>query len=293
MGVYSMKRFAFLAMVFTTTFVLVLPFVGGGGLGLQPSVAENSGSSASLSTSITGPQSSSAVDRTLTFTVTPAPQAESAPSESTDAAASAPQPIGFSDLDFAVSGTTPGDVLETAPGVITTSPTGCPTLGGVSVATAPSRVSTGGVAGTTSNDLAVFAAQFNAIRIANCLPPITKFVYDSCMEQRLFWMAESPSSDPLDAWGHIGSVRIDGAPSVGCDGNLAGGSGNTGATVAQKWWDSAPHRASLYRPGSAVAGVCIALAMTHGGNGDPYSFTRAASRWLTSCWKHARKRVAP
>ncbi len=58
------------------------------------------------------------------------------------------------------------------------------------------------------------------------------------MEARLFWMAESPSEDPMDAWGHMGSVRIDGVPSPGCDGNLAGGYGNSGATVASKWWDS-------------------------------------------------------
>lgn len=101
------------------------------------------------------------------------------------------------------------------------------------------------------------------------------------MEARLFWMAESPSPDPLDAWGHMGSVRIDGVPSVGCDGNLAGGSNNTGSTVATKWWDSGAHRASLYRPGSSTAGVCIAFAMTHGGIDEPYSFVRAAARWVS------------
>ena len=102
------------------------------------------------------------------------------------------------------------------------------------------------------------------------------------MEARLFWMAESPSPDPLDAWGHMGSVRSDGVPSTGCDGNLAGGSGNTGATVASKWWYSLAHRASLYRPGDSVAGACIAFAMTHGGIDEPYDFTRSAARW-TSC----------
>jgi hypothetical protein len=138
-----------------------------------------------------------------------------------------------------------------------------------------------GVGGTTQDDLTTFAAAFNAIRIENCLEPIPygNFYYDSCMEARLFWMAESPSPDPADAWGHEGSVRSDGVPSVGCDGNLAGGSGNTGATVASKWWYSLDHRASLYRPGDGVAGACIAFAMTHGGIDEPYDFTRAAARW--------------
>ncbi|MCU1526662.1 MAG: hypothetical protein JWP75_425, partial [Frondihabitans sp.] len=59
-------------------------------------------------------------------------------------------------------------------------------------------------------------------------------------------------------------------------------SGNTGATVAQKWWDSLAHRASLYRPTvtGSMAGVCIYFAMTHGGiPNEPASFTRAAARW--------------
>jgi len=142
-----------------------------------------------------------------------------------------------------------------------------------------------GVAGTSSGDLQSFAAQYNAIRVANCLPPVPfgNFRYDSCMEDRLFWMAEDPSTDPMSAWGHIGSVRSDGVPSVGCDGNLAGGSGNTGTTVAQKWWDSGGHRASLYKPTytGGTGGVCILFAMTHGGvPNEPWAFTRAAARWV-------------
>jgi len=104
------------------------------------------------------------------------------------------------------------------------------------------------------------------------------------MEDRLFWMAEDPSTDPASAWGHVGSVRSDGVPSVGCDGNLAGGSNNTGTTVAQKWWDSSSHRTSLYKPSytGSTAGVCILFAMTHGGvPNEPYSFTRAAARWVS------------
>lgn len=156
----------------------------------------------------------------------------------------------------------------------------CP-AGSASVGGAPARVSALGVSGTTSDDMASFAAQFNAIRSANCLEPVVSIFYDSCMEDRLFWMAESPSPDPLDAWGHAGSVRIDGVPSVGCDGNLAGGSGNTGDIVATKWWDSQAHRESLYRPGASGAGACIAFAMTHGGIDEPYSFVRAAARWVS------------
>jgi hypothetical protein len=160
----------------------------------------------------------------------------------------------------------------------------CPGEPGGAPGGAPSASSAQGVPGTTSDDLASFAYTYNSIRIANCLEPIPygNFYYDSCMEARLFWMAESPSPDPLDAWGHMGSTRIDGVPSTGCDGNLAGGSGNTGATVASKWWNSLSHRASLYRPGDSVGGACIAFAMTHGGIDEPYDFTRAAARW-TSC----------
>jgi hypothetical protein len=158
----------------------------------------------------------------------------------------------------------------------------CPAAGGGG-GSAPGVTSAGGVGGTTTGDIQSFSATFNAIRAANCLAPIAagNFRYDSCMEQRLFWIAEDPSTDPNSAWGHIGSVRSDGVPSVGCDGNLAGGSGNSGATVAQKWWDSLSHRAALYRPTVAsTAGVCIYFAMVHGGvPNDPASFTRAAARW--------------
>ena len=153
--------------------------------------------------------------------------------------------------------------------------------------TAPARVAAGGlITGTTSEDLAAFANTFNAIRVANCLPPVptTNFHYDSCMEDRLFWMAEDPSSDPTSAWGHLGSVRSDAAPSVGCDGNLAGGSDNSSATMASKWWDSLAHRASLYQPDFAgvIDAVCIHFAMARGGVPDePNTFTRGAARFGT------------
>ena len=153
---------------------------------------------------------------------------------------------------------------------------------------APSTAFDGGaIVGTSSEDLAQFAEKFNEIRVEHCLEPVplTQFRYDSCMEQRLVWMAEDPSTDPASAWGHRGSVRSDNVPSVGCDGNLAGGSDNDGVTVAQKWWDSLAHRASLYRPDIPVVTdeVCVTFAMTHGGvPNEPLAFTRAAARW-THC----------
>jgi hypothetical protein len=161
----------------------------------------------------------------------------------------------------------------------------CPApLDATSTESVPTTTSPLGVGGTTADDLQSFADQFNEIRVQNCLDPIplSNFTWDSCMEHRLFWMAEDPSTDPLAAWGHLGSKRSDGKPSVGCDGNLAGGPNNTGATVATKWWDSIEHRLSLYRPTSVIDGVCIAFAMTHGGipNEAP-SFTRAAARWYS------------
>jgi hypothetical protein len=165
-----------------------------------------------------------------------------------------------------------------------TASTGCGgTVSGITNS-APSAVSPKGVHGTTTADLISFAQAFNDKRVANCLKPIppANFRYDACMEARLFWIAEDPSTDPSSAWGHIGTQRSDGVPSVGCDGNLAGGMNNTGETVARKWWDSTAHRASLYKPSytGSTASVCIYFAMTHGGVPDePYAFVRAAARW--------------
>ncbi len=160
----------------------------------------------------------------------------------------------------------------------------CPANVGGSTRGAPGITSAGGVGGTTSADLQSFAVQYNAIRVANCLEPVpmANFRYDPCLEARLFWIAEDPSPDVNSAWGHNGTPRSDGVPAVGCDGNLAGGSGNTGATVAQKWWNSASHQKSLYRPTytGSMSGVVICFAMVHGGlPNDGYGFTRAAARW--------------
>ncbi|MFN3708725.1 hypothetical protein [Microcella sp.] len=162
----------------------------------------------------------------------------------------------------------------------------CPAAIRGSTPKAPGKVSPQGVTGTTTADLQSFATRMNQIRVANCLPPIPfrNVRYESCMERRLFWMAEDPSTNPMSAWGHRGQAkRSDGVPDVGCDGNLSGGSANTGATAAEKWWASTGHRASLYRPSTktSMANTCILFAMTHGGvPNEPYSFTRAAARWV-------------
>lgn len=273
-----MKRSLFLGAVFTTVMVLVLPFVGGGG----PSFL----SPANAAPAVAGP-----VVRTSIF-VDPSAPALSAAAAVIDVEASAkapltadtehlsqkpvPKPLPPVSASGKASGTQERRAAREAAGL------SCPGNVGGGTNGAPGRVSGGGVQGTTSDDIASFAAAYNSIRVANCLDPIpmSNFRYDSCMEDRLFWMAEDPSEDPASAWGHMGSVRSDGVPSYGCDGNLAGGSGNSGATVAQKWWNSTAHRNSLYRPGSGIGGVCIYFAMTHGGvPNEPYSFTRAAARW--------------
>lgn len=292
-----MKRFALLTTLVTAVLTLVLPFVGGGGPAL--------GSASSATAVETGvPVFASLVARTATATVQIAvPGIDTIVSRAAQTAAylktdtehlgqkPVPVPVvvapqappaprtasGHRATPSAASGTAERRAAAAATG------SACPGSAGGG-GSAPGRTSGGGVAGTTSGDIQSFSAAYNAIRAANCLPsiPAGNFRYDGCMEQRLFWMAEDPSTDPMSAWGHLGSVRSDGVPSVGCDGNLAGGTGNSGATVAQKWWDSPPHRLSLYKPSYAggTGGVCIYFAMTHGGiPNEPYSFTRAAARW--------------
>jgi hypothetical protein len=284
-----MKQVMIGATVLTTAFVLVLPFVGGGGPGLTgPAVADVVSSSPILA-SVSAPAVVAASAPTpLVARAYSSRINETALASAAQAAADAathdwehlaqkpvPKPLPPVSAAGAASGTNERRAsLESQGG-------SCPGYGGGSNSGAPGVTSAGGVGGTTSDDLASFAAQYNAIRADNCLDPVAYFVYDSCMEQRLFWMAEDPSEDPASAWGHLGSQRSDGVPSVGCDGNLAGGFGNDGSTVASKWWESDAHRASLYRPGDSTGGVCIAFAMTHGGiPNEPYDFTRAAARWI-------------
>jgi hypothetical protein len=277
-----MKRIAFLASVFTTVLVLVMPFVGGAGPALGSASATTVADSAPLSSLIAPSAESVSVARGSSGIVIAAdPAAVAAQTAANTASAT-------QDSEHLAQKPVPKPVPPATASpddrraYLASQGQSCPGDAGGSVGGAPGITSPLGVGGTTSDDLASFAHQYNAIRVANCLDPIPygNFYYDSCMEQRLFWMAEDPSLDPSSAWGHMGSQRSDGVPSVGCDGNLAGGSGNTGTTVAQKWWDSLAHRATLYRPGSSISGVCIGFAMTHGGvPNEPYDFTRAAAVW--------------
>ncbi len=282
-GGAQVKRVALLSTFATFVLVVVLPFVGGGGPGLSPQAIADTQAGTPALASVVTPVTQESPARTALATTT----------RVTDESLAAEAATLTTDWEHIAQKPVPKPVVVVPPATATpeqrraqreASGGSCPTAASGGVGGAPGASSALGVPGTTSDDLASFAYQYNAIRIANCLDPIPygNFYYDSCMEARLFWMAESPSPDPLDAWGHLGSVRIDGVPSTGCDGNLAGGSGNTGATVAEKWWNSGAHRASLYRPGSGIGGACIAFAMTHGGIDEPYNFSRAAARW-TSC----------
>lgn len=284
-----MKRSAFLIAVFTAVMTLVLPFVGGSG----PSLFGNASSAGAVqqtglpifATAPTATTASQGAEVSLAYlneSVREAGLVERAKELTRDsehlAQKPVPKPVVVVSPADRASGTAARRAAVVAAGGSCPGPVGGATNG------APGVTSSGGVAGTTSADLASFAVTYNAIRVANCLQPVpmSHFRYDSCMETRLFWMAEDPSTDPLSAWGHMGSVRSDGVPSRGCDGNLAGGYGNTGATVAQKWWNSTAHRNSLYKPTytGSTAGVCIYFAMTHGGIPDePYAFTRAAAKW--------------
>jgi len=283
-----MGRVPFLAAAFTVVLVGVVPFVGGGGPGLTDIATANSAARSPLFVSTaTGPieQSTTAVAIASVERITEASLAAESAAEATaltvdsehlaQKAVPKPKPIIVAPTGGGSASVAQIRAAYAAAGQ------SCPGNIGGGVPGAPSRSSSQGVPGTTSDDLASFAYSYNSIRVSNCLQPIplSNFRYDSCMEDRLFWMAESPSSDPLDGWGHNGTTRSDGVPAQGCDGNLAGGSGNSGATVASKWWESGAHRATLYRPGVGVGGACIAFAMTHGGIDEPYEFTRAAARW--------------
>ncbi|WP_341953932.1 hypothetical protein [Salinibacterium sp. TMP30] len=283
-----MGRVPFLTAAFTVVLVGVVPFVGGGGPGLTDIATANSVARSPLfASTATGPieQSTTAVAIASVERITEvslaaelAAQAKALTIDSEHLAQKAvpkPKPIVVAPVGGGSASVAQIRAAYAAAGQ------SCPGNVGGGVSGAPSRSSAQGVPGTTSGDLSSFAYAYNSIRVSNCLQPIplSNFRYDSCMEDRLFWMAESPSSNPLDGWGHNGTARSDGVPAWGCDGNLAGGSGNSGATVASKWWESGAHRASLYRPGASIGGACIAFAMTHGGIDEPYGFTRAAARW--------------
>jgi hypothetical protein len=241
MGVH-VKRLVFLATAIASAMVLVAP-VAGGSAWSNGEVGTASSGSATFVMAL-----SRSADKSNGVITTQSTADEATQGPAPDDGHSTTKPLVKKSVSRGASSTAAARRAATK-----ASTRACPSAVSGATGSAPSATSKGGVQGTTTADLAGFAAKMNAIRVAHCLAPIpmANFHYDSCMEQRLFWMAEDPSTNPMSAWGHIGSKRSDGVPSVGCDGNLAGGSGNTGATVAQKWWDSSTHRSVEYRPSYA------------------------------------------
>jgi hypothetical protein len=298
-----MKRTVVLGTVFATVLVLALPFVGGGGPSfLTPAhaaeasfsalpVAATSTVASGAATHVDAATAIAAITIPSATVVSIAPAAAASHAAlTTDSEHLAQKPVPIPVVVPPATGkagrSASGNAGTSRRAALAAAGQSCPGQGGGG-GSAPGISDAQGqgmITGTTSGDIQSFSSTFNAIRAQNCLDaiPAGNFRYDSCMEQRLFWMAEDPSTDPNSAWGHIGSVRSDGVPSRGCDGNLAGGSGNSGSTVATKWWNSLEHRLSLYRPSYAgsTGGVCIYFAMSHGGvPNEPSSFTRAAARW--------------
>ena len=287
-----------LTTVLATVLLLVLPFFGGAG----PSplaVAANADSSTGALISVVqpaaaGPDAELAVAALQTERATVV-EVAAAPT-TTDSEHLAQKPVPPPPV---VSKSSRASGTEARRASLAAAGQSCPGNVGGSTGGAPGAVSALGVQGTTSADLASFATNYNAIRVANCLKPVplANFRYDACMESRLAWMAEDPHPNPANTWGHAGTHSVeadangvfysDAVPSRGCDGNLAGGSRVDGANLAQRWWDSIPHRNSLYRPSDngSTARVCIYFAMTHGdgANGaESTNFTRGAARW-SSC----------
>ncbi|HEX3679193.1 MAG TPA: hypothetical protein VHU90_05695 [Galbitalea sp.] len=265
-----------------------------------PTISPASGVTFTASSSVSAPSNDdkSAIAAVDTGGQTSTSSGSSQPSSSSPSVPSAAAPGGGTYTASAASAdvgtrtytTTPATVVEPAPTPPPAAPV-CPSAIGGSTAGAPGASDPSGIPGTTSADLNSFAAEYNALRVANCLTPIpfANIRYSSCLQARMWWMADDPSTDPASAWGHTGTaVRSDGVPIVGCDGDLAGGNGYTAASVADAWWASPDHRASLFQPAFTgnVAGVCIAFAMSHGGvnvpaPNEPYSFTRAAAYWYS------------
>jgi hypothetical protein len=305
-GIQVKKRSALLIAVLTAVITLVLPFIGGSGpslVGETAAAATQTGVPVFASVmrpaapAVVSPAATSASPIAYSVAARGLQKSQTTPAAIVDtehlAQKPVPKPVVVEAPATAPATGSTGKVRTFAPRPAGTAKSaapaasggGCPGPIGGGTGGAPGASYDGGaITGTTSSDLASFAATYNSIRVANCLPPVpmSHFRFDGCMETRLVWMAEDPSTDPMSAWGHMGSQRRDGVPSRGCDGNLAGGSGNTGATVAQKWWNSLSHRLSLYKPSNtgSMAGVCIYFAMTHGGiPNESHSFTRAAARW--------------
>ncbi|MGN6324485.1 hypothetical protein [Pseudolysinimonas sp.] len=282
-----MKKTVILGTVFTLVLILVMPFVGGSGPSLIAPANAAASDVAALPVAATGPVAGSDAAPADAVAVRAASMVQTSgapaiPDTEHLAQKPVPKPVVVTPQVAATreGGTAVRRAARAAAG------TACPSSpgGGGGAPGIADPLGQGMITGTTTGDIQSFSATYNAIRVQNCLDPIPagNFRYDSCMEDRLFWIAEDPSLDPNSAWGHSGTPRSDGVPARGCDGNLAGGSGNSGATVAQKWWDSIPHRLSLYRPSytGGTGGVCIYFAMVHGGiPNEPSSFTRAAARW--------------
>ena len=292
-----MRRSVILATVFATVLILVLPFFGGAGpspISTSAHAESFAGTSSVVQPEASVPTQPLDVEVVLdALKVSQTVEVVAAKSHTSDSEHLAQKPVPPPVVETPASkasGTAARRAALAAAGL------SCPGNVGGAAGSAPGTTSAQGVGGTTSSDLASFASNYNAIRVANCLNPVpmSHFRYDACMEQRLFWMAQDPHPSPGNTWGHMGVRSLqpdangvyysDAVPSVGCDGNLAGGSGMSGAGAAQRWWDSIAHRKSLYKPTvtGSTAGVCIYFAMTHGdGNlgAEPYTFTRAAARW--------------
>jgi hypothetical protein len=287
MGVQTLKRSFFLATVFSAVLVIVLPFAGGSG----PSVADATQvSGASILGTVTSAESTVRSPALVTASVS-APAVVASIEHVAQKPVPPPPPPVVVAPSGARRGGSSGAAVAAAPAArraqLAAVGQSCPANVGGSTGGANGATVDGVIGTTTAADLSGFAGQMNAIRVANCLPPIplANYRYNSCLEARLIWIAADPSPDVNSAWGHKGTVRSDNAPEpADCDGNLAGGAGNTGAVVAQKWWDSLDHRDSLYRPTyvGSTANVCIQFAMVHGGlPNDGYSFTRAAAIWVS------------
>jgi hypothetical protein len=290
MGVQTLKNVVILA---TAVVAAVVLFQGAG-----PSVTA-APSRASVNIVASAPSAHSAHSELSAFLSGTSVPAAVAPATTTSTTATTPAAaapssapvvsVSATDASAAVAGRT----FTTTPAAVTVAPAAptCPTAVSGSTPGAPGASDAEGVPGTTTADLNSFASAFNAIRVANCLTPIPfgNIRYSTCLQQRMWWMADDPSTDPASAWGHTGTaVRSDGVPIVGCDGDIAGGSGDTATSVANDWWVSLDHRASLYQPtfSGNVASVCIAFAISHGGinvplPNEPYSFTRAAAYWYS------------
>ncbi|MES1170033.1 MAG: hypothetical protein ABUL47_05025, partial [Leifsonia sp.] len=207
-----MKRTVILGTVFATVFVLALPFVGGGGPSfLTPAQAAETSFDgtpvASTSQVVSGGATHVDAAAAIGAVVIPAAAAASVTKPETLTADSehlaqkpVPKPIVVAPTSAgrANAGTARRQALQAA-GL------SCPGQGpgGGSAPGISDSLGSGMITGTTTADIQSFSSTFNAIRAQNCLDPVpaSHFRYDACMEQRLFWMAEDPSTDPSSAWG--------------------------------------------------------------------------------------------